>query len=294
MSVTPLRGRKPATKLGTVTRKGKMSDLEKLFLSQQPFLQAYFNGCAKEMADRYIKDGAPALIRISVIPTWHEKIYNVMTEIIPEGAKTQEDTIRITRYIRFADLLQARGTITTLQQGTEEEILANTDKVKELLPDRLQKDFINVKKIAENGEELVVPMRQETVAALNWLDAMFERIQPEYKTLRDAELVRGDFSNIPDHVLMRVHYDPTTSPDLHVLKKSGWEGHPESLKNLGTLETRPVKEGLPFYDDLDMYAKAEVRRFVESNLNKAFGWEIVVIANAKSKGSQPGNQKFDS
>lgn len=269
--------KKPMKKLGHA-RKHRYSDLEKMFLTQQPFLQTYFNGMAKKLADEYQERGTPARITITVIPTFAEKIYNVMTEIIPENAKSQDEVLRLTRYIRFKEHLDAQATIILENEKPE----PNVELIASLLPDRLLHDFVTVKRIDEQGKEVEVQLRQETVVALDWIE---DRCKALSKLLDDEGTnarVAIDFGYEPDDAvtMMRVLYDPKVNDHAIIVKREGVKGEVSLVKDLGPIHTVGLTEDQTPFEKLSVYEQSEVERFLEGVVAKTFPWSVEAVVTS--------------
>ena len=251
--------KKPMKKLGHA-RKHRYSDLEKMFLTQQPFLQTYFNGMAKKLADEYQERGTPARITITVIPTFAEKIYNVMTEIIPEDAKSQDEVLRLTRYIRFKEHLDAQATII-------------------LEKDRLLHDFVTVKRIDEQGKEVEVQLRQETAVALDWIEDRCKALSKLLDEEGTSARVAIDFGYEPNDAvtMMRVLYDPKVNDHAVIVKREGVKGEVTLVKDLGPIHAVGLTEDQTPFEKLSVYEQSEVERFLEGVIAKTFPWSVEAV-----------------
>lgn len=262
-------------KLGNA-RKHRMSETERMFLSQQPVLQQYFNGRAEQLAAKYEADGTPCRVKIAVVPTYNEKIYNIVTEVIPADAKTSADIFRVTRYIRFKEWLESVAlTAMELEKPVEEQ---NINLLQSQLPDNIAHHFVNVTRKEEDGSITEVQLRIETSYALAWIDERLKAATEEFNRIGDAERTRltlGQRQAVP--VFVRAHYDPEVSTKVVALRRVGpfGIGKTEVIREIGELLEIGIVKDEDRFENRSQYEQAEITRFLQPLFDGAFPWTIV-------------------
>lgn len=262
-------------KLGNA-RKHRMSELERSFLSQQPILQQYFNARAAQLAEKYNAEGNACRVKIAVVPTFNEKIYNIVTEVIPAEAKTEADIFRVTRYIRFKEWMDAQTTIALEQEKPIEEQNLNT--LQALLPDNLAHQFVNVTRKEEDGSVTEVQLRQESSFALKWIDERLKALTEEFGRIGEAEHTRltlGQKQAVPTFI--RLHHDAEVGPKVVALRRRGpvGVGKTEVIREVGDLLSYGIEKDEDRFENRNVYEQAEIKRFIQPLFDNAFPWTII-------------------